>query len=90
MMPSQQQSTAAGLKKDESPRIVDKDLDIQIKVFIKYTGNTSITIKTELIVNMPRPRFIVLPIEITISEIAIKGNILLLLQTASAHWTRSN
>ena len=47
---------------------------IMIKLFLCYDGNASICISTELVVNVPAPRFVTLPVSVRISHIVFKGS----------------
>eukprot|EP01087_Luapelamoeba_hula_P010619 TRINITY_DN2818_c1_g1_i1.p1 TRINITY_DN2818_c1_g1~~TRINITY_DN2818_c1_g1_i1.p1 ORF type:complete len:609 (+),score=158.09 TRINITY_DN2818_c1_g1_i1:52-1878(+) len=50
------------------------ELDVEFTVLLKYSGNARLTLRTELVINMPgAPRFVRLPIEVTISDIVLKG-----------------
>eukprot|EP00298_Acanthocystis_sp_HF-20_P013357 c20309_g1_i3.p1 GENE.c20309_g1_i3~~c20309_g1_i3.p1 ORF type:complete len:146 (-),score=53.84 c20309_g1_i3:6-443(-) len=60
--------------KNNEELIVD-ELNVRIVVAISYSGDLGFSIETELVVNNPSPRFLVLPMQFHVSNIQIEAKI---------------
>lgn len=71
--------TVAGLDIDSPispplPRAEDSLIDdIQLELSLQYHGNLRMTISTELIINHPTPRFLILPVRMTLTAFSLDG-----------------
>ncbi|KAL0481689.1 mitochondrial distribution and morphology protein [Acrasis kona] len=58
---------------------------VKITMKVMYDGNASLQLSTEVLVNVPVPRFLTLPINVTISHLSIDGDFTVIYRPNSKH-----
>lgn len=49
------------------------EMDVQLEIAIRYKGNMSLKIATELIINQPTTNFMTLPMTLTLTSLSFSG-----------------